>query len=110
MYSGECNACSLKLFELLLFAIWLFPSAKLLPVSLIWLNGLSIWWFFFDDVIGIEGEHDDDNDVAECWPLWLLHILLLLLLLLLFPLCVSVVEGDDVGRFELCIELFSEFL
>lgn len=32
------------------------------------------------------------------------------MLLLLIPLCVSIVEGDDVGKFELCIEFVSEFL
>lgn len=34
----------------------------------------------------------------------------MLRLLLLIPLCVSIVEGDDVGKFELCIELLSAFL
>lgn len=32
------------------------------------------------------------------------------MLLLLIPLCASIVEGDDVGKFELCIEFVSELL
>lgn len=115
LYNGECNACSLILFDellVLLFAIWLFPSPRPDPLcpeccaaSII---DLSARWFFFDDdVTGNDG--DDVCDAAElCWPLWLL--LRLQLLLVLLALCVRTVEGDDVGRFELCSELFSEFL
>lgn len=118
LYSGECNACSLKLFiELLLFAIWLLPSLMLPPVplppatSIRWPSALSSWWlFFFDDVTGSDGDDDDDDNEVGCWPVWLLLLLLVLRLLLLIPLCVSIVEGDDVGKFELCIELLSIFL
>lgn len=122
LYNGECNACSLILFEellVLLFAIWLFPSPKPAELprpecceieSFEWPIDFSARWFFFDDVNDVTGnDGDDDSDAELCWPLWLL-LKLLLLLVVLLTLCISAVEGDDVGRFELCSELVSEFL
>lgn len=117
LYNGECNACSLMLFDellVLLFAIWLLPSPIPEPPSpeccaksFEWPIDLSTRWFFFDDVTGNDG--DDVSDTELCWPLWLL-LKLLLLLIVLLALCIRPVEGDDVGRFELCSELLSEFL